>query len=161
MNEWMNECRLPVWRALRPARLVMSLGLIATASLLRSLLCITFCHISRPCFLLASALELLALTWGSRAAGLLWDRTDGPGRPRAKKAGNAPRLGEFLDDTWLPAGRRRKKWGLVWQLWQIPEEVRLVRSRKIQNLSRRVGESLAETRREGKKRQPKWPLTTE
>lgn len=92
---------------------LMSLGLMcsATASLLRSLLCITFCHISRPCFLLASALLLLALTWGSRAAGLLWARADGPGRPRAKKAGNAPRLGEFLDGTWLPAARRRK-WGL-------------------------------------------------
>lgn len=50
--------------------------------------------------------------------------------------------------------------GLVWQLWQIPEQVRLVHSRRIQNLSRRVGESPGERRCEGT-RQPKWPLTTE
>ncbi len=161
MNEWMNECRLPVWRALRHSSVWSCLWDWSPRPL---------CF-ARFCASLSATSPDPVSSWRLRWSCSRSPEGAGPqvcyGTGLTDRDVQEPRKRETLLDSvsfWTIHDYRRavaENEGLVWQLWQIPEEVRLVRSRKIQNLSRRVGESLAETRREGKKRQPKWPLTTE
>ncbi len=107
----MNEWRLPVWRALRHSSVWSCLW--------------DWCVAPRPlcfarfCASLSATSPDPVSSWrlrrrrsrspeGAGPQGLLWDRTDGRDVRETRKPRNAPRLGEFLDDTWLPAARRRK-----------------------------------------------------
>ncbi len=163
--QWMNKGRLPVWRALRHSSVWSCLW--------------DWCVAPRPlcfarfCASLSATSPDPVSSWRLRGARSRSPEGAGPqgcyGTGLTDRDDRETRKPETRLDSgsfWTTRDYRRpvaENEGWVWQLWQIPEEVRLVRSRMIPNLlnlQRLVGESPAERRCEGKKRQPKRPLTT-